>query len=74
MSKYLVIKKLAYSGDVDNIYIVEAANENEAVLGIKDSGGFVGFAVNLDEIQLPYKAFLTIDKPTFNGCPINAPK
>lgn len=27
MSKYLIIKKLAYSGDVDNIYIVEAANE-----------------------------------------------
>ena len=57
MSKWLVVRKLYYSGDVDNIYILEAGSENEAIGLINDDGGLVSIAVNLDTVKMPYRVF-----------------
>jgi hypothetical protein len=48
------------SGDVNNVYIIEAETENQAINSIDDGGGFVSIAVNLDTISLPYKVYKTI--------------
>lgn len=60
MSKWLIIRQLAMSGDVNNVYIIEAETENQAINSIDDGGGFVSIAVNLDTISLPYKVYKTI--------------
>lgn len=62
MSKWLIVRKLYYSGDVDNIYVIDAESENEAINRIHDSGGLVSIAVNLDTISLPYRVFRTIEQ------------
>ena len=55
--KWLIVRQLAMSGDVDNIYVIEADSENQAINSIKDGGGFVSIAINLDYTPLPIKVY-----------------
>lgn len=58
---------MAFSGDIDNIYIVDADTENKAVQQIKDTGGFVTIVVNIDKAPIPYSVFKTCNPiPGFN--------
>lgn len=60
--KWLVVTKLAMSGDVDNVYVVEAKTENEAYSKTVDYG-FVAVIKEIRDDNLPLIAFKTIDIP-----------
>jgi hypothetical protein len=57
MAKWLIVRQLAMSGEVDNIYVVEGDTEKEAYAQINDSGGFVSIIKNLDCTSLPLKVY-----------------
>lgn len=62
MPRYLVVKMLPYSKEVENIYIINAENENDAHQQ-KIPFGSIGIIKNLDTEPLPLKIFRTFDEP-----------
>lgn len=62
MSKWLVVTKLAMSGDVDNVYVVEAETENDAYKKTVDYG-FVSIIREIKDDNLPIVVFKTNEIP-----------
>lgn len=59
MPKFLVVRQLSMSGDVDQIIIDECTNESEAWKKHSEFG-LVSIVVAIDEVKLPYKVYKKI--------------
>jgi hypothetical protein len=59
MSKLLVVRQFGIDGDIDNIYIVEAMSQEDAIssIPVEEGQGWFSLAINIDEVSLPYKVY-----------------